>query len=94
MTDPTMLTILAILQGLTVAGVVGIVGFAFSINARLHELHTTLNHPEQGVAPRGKQVADRVHDLNNTVMKIDGRLTAVEKEVDTISGQMRALEST
>lgn len=82
-TDPTMLTILAVLQALTVAGVVASIGFAFRINGQLQAILARLDHLEP--------VTGRVQEIHDKVIRHDGELEAVRLRVGHVEEKVDAM---
>ncbi|HEY9466794.1 MAG TPA: hypothetical protein VIR54_27045 [Vicinamibacterales bacterium] len=80
MSNATMLTLLAVLQALTVAGILGAIGFAFHINGQLSAILARLNLLEP--------VTGRVQDLNDKVLQHEGELATMRVRVDYVERQL------
>ena len=90
--SPLMLSLLAALQALSVIGIAAVTRLAFQINGDLRDIKATLDHPDNGVTARAKQVADRVHTLNNQTLTNSGKIEALERRVDEVEDRIDTLE--
>jgi len=82
--NATMLTLLAVLQGLTVAGILGAVGFAFKVNGQLREILTRLTHLERDTG--------RVQILSDQTLRNEIELGATKLRVDQVERRLDDLE--
>ena len=80
--------VLSVVQTITAAGVMGLIGWAFRFSARLTRLETVLLEPDLGVVPRVKGIAKQGHDhathLQGHALQLedhDRRLTGAEDDI-------------
>jgi hypothetical protein len=71
MLQSPMLDIQPVMQTITAAGVVGLIGWAFRFSARQTRIETVLLEPDLGIVPRMKGIAKQGHD-NAGILQAQG----------------------
>src|SRR4051812_16855289 len=72
-----------IAQSLTAAGVLGLIGFAFSFNSRMTRIETVLLEPSMGVVPRMQGIGKQGH---TNASSIQGHTLSIEEQARRLDG--------